>query len=306
LSGEDKQWRGVFRPSVKEVVMKTLVAFVTLVVGMAIYANAPTFAQEKSAQPAAGGLAERMQDLNLTDQQEAKIAEIRKEFKSKVQEAAKELAAIDKDEVERVRGLLTPEQKTKLESFKEQRHERRPQGLAERIAHLEELDPTDGEMAKIADIRKEFRPKITKAMESLKGALTEDQRKLREEELKAGKPRRQILASLNLNGEQKQTVEAVGKEVRSLVREELEKMRDVLDEGQKEKLQDFSQERQDRVRDRMAHRIWNLKDLNLTDGQKSQIAEIRKECRPKVQEAGNKLRGIVREEVESIVAVIKG
>ena len=34
--------------------------------------------------------------------------------------------------------------------------------------------------------------------------------------------------------------------------------------------------------------------------------EIREEFRPKVQEAGNKLRATVREEVEAIVAVIKG
>ena len=33
---------------------------------------------------AAGNLAERIQDLNLTDEQEAKIADIRKEFRPKV------------------------------------------------------------------------------------------------------------------------------------------------------------------------------------------------------------------------------
>ena len=47
----------------------------------------------------------------------------------------------------------------------------------------------------------------------------------------------------------------------------------------------------------MAHRIANLKDLNLTDEQKTKIAEIRKEYRPKVHEAGNKLRASVREEI---------
>jgi Spy/CpxP family protein refolding chaperone len=100
-------------------------------------------------------------------------------------------------------------------------------------------------------------------------------------------------------------VEAVGKEVRTLVREELEKMRDVLSDAQKEKLQEFKDEHKDQVRDRMAHRIANLKELNLTEDQKTQIMEIRKEYRPKVQEAGNKLRAMVREEVEQIVAVLK-
>jgi hypothetical protein len=34
--------------------------------------------------------------------------------------------------------------------------------------------------------------------------------------------------------------------------------------------------------------------------------DIRKEYRPKVHEAANKLHGTVREEVEAIVAVLKG
>jgi Spy/CpxP family protein refolding chaperone len=306
LSDEVKQWRGVFCPSVKEVVMKRLLAVVTLVVGMAVYANCTTLAQEKPARPAAAGLAERIQDLNLTDEQEAKIAEITKECKPKVMEAAKQLATISKEEVEKVRALLTPEQKTRLETLKEERHERRPQGLAERIAHFEDLDLTDGEIAKIAEIRKECRPMIVKAMQGLTGTLTDEQKKLREDELLAGKPRRQFIASLNLTPAQKEKVEAVGKELRGLVHQELEKMKGVLAEGQQEKLQDFKEERQDRVRDRMAHRIANLKDLNLTDAQKSQMAEIRKEFRPKVHEAGNKLRGAIREEVESIAAVLKG
>ena len=101
-------------------------------------------------------------------------------------------------------------------------------------------------------------------------------------------------------------MEAVGKEVRALVREELEKMRDVLTEGQTEKLQEFAEERKEHVRDRHAHMIANFKDLNLTDEQKTQIREIRKEYRPKVQEAGNKLRATVREEMEAILAVVKG
>jgi hypothetical protein len=36
------------------------------------------------------------------------------------------------------------------------------------------------------------------------------------------------------------------------------------------------------------------------------LAAIRKEYRGKVHEAGNKLRTVIREEVEAIVAVLKG
>jgi Spy/CpxP family protein refolding chaperone len=285
--------------------MRILRTLGALVVGMAICAALPA-AKDKADQPGAGGLAEQIQDLNLTDEQEAKIADIHKEYKAKVQEAAKDLAAVVKEEAEKVRAVLTEEQKTKLAALKEERKEFRAERLAERIAHLEELDLTEAEMAKIAEIRQEYRPKIVKALEGLKGILSDDQRKAREDALKAGKKRREVIASLNLTDEQKEKVQAVGKELQTLVREELEKMRDVLTEGQKEKLLEFKDERREQVRDRMAHRIANLKDLNLTDEQKTQIADIRKEYRPKVQEGGNKLRGTAREEVELIVAVIKG
>jgi Spy/CpxP family protein refolding chaperone len=277
-------------------------AVVALAVGTLVYAALPAAAEER----AGGGLAARVQDLNVTDEQEAKIADIRKEFRPKVQEAAKELAAVLKEEVDKVRGILTPEQKAKLEAAKEERQERRAEGLAERIAHLGELDLTDDEAAKMAEIRKEYRPKIEQALKQLQGLLTDEQKKARQEALAAGKKRREVLEALKLTEEQKEKVQAVGKEVATLVREEMEKIRDVLSAEQKEKLQDLREERKERVRDRMAHRIANLKDLNLTEEQKTQIADIRKEYRPKVQEAGNKLRATAREEVEAILAVIKG
>ena len=55
----------------------------------------------------------------------------------------------------------------------------------------------------------------------------------------------------------------------------------------------------------MAQRISNLKELELTDVQKTKIAEIRTEYRPKVHEAGNKLRALVRAELDQIIAATK-
>jgi Spy/CpxP family protein refolding chaperone len=292
----------LFRPSPKEAAMKSLMAVVALAVGISVYT--PALAEEKADQKEVG-LAARIQDLNLTDEQEAKIADIRKEYRPKVQEAGKELAAVVKEEVGKVSGVLTAEQKEKLAAAKEERKENRAEGLAERIAHLGQLDLTDGEIAKIEDIRKEYRPKIEKVIKELQGLLTDDQKKAREEALKAGKKRREVLESLKLTDEQKVKVQTVCKEVGTLVREEMEKIRDVLSEEQKAKLLDLKEERKEQVRDHMACRIANLKDLNLTEEQKTQIADIRKEYRPKVQEAGNKLRANVREEVEAILAVIK-
>jgi Spy/CpxP family protein refolding chaperone len=259
-----------------------------------------------SAQGKVVVLVERIQDLQLSDEQEAKIAEIRKECQPEVQKAAKELATVAREELTKVRAVLTAEQKEKLKDLKEERKERRAERLSERLAHLHELDLTEAERTKIAAIRKEYRPKVVKALEGLKGLLSAEQREAREEGLKAGKKRREVIASLKLTDEQKTKVEAVGKEVGTLVREELEKMRDVLTESQKEKLAEFKAERRERVRDRTAHRIANLKDLKLTDEQKSKIDEIRKEYRPKVQEAGNNLRATIREEVHKIIAVLKG
>jgi Spy/CpxP family protein refolding chaperone len=279
--------------------MRTLIAVVTVAVVMGVPAKL-------SAQGEGRGQGARLQDLQLTDKQEAQIADIVKECRPKVQEAVKELATTVREEMTKVRAVLTDEQKEKLKTLREERRERRAEGLAQRRAHCRELDLTGAERAKIAEIRKEFRPKIHKALEGLRGILNDEQKKAREEGLKAGKKRREVLAALNLTDDQKAKVEAVGKELGTLVREEMEHIRDVLTESQKEKLQGFKEERRERVRDRRAHRIANLKELNLTDEQKTKLMDIRKEFRPKVHEAGNKLREVVREEVEKVIAVLKG
>ena len=91
-------------------------------------------------------------------------------------------------------------------------------------------------------------------MEGFRGLLSEAQKKAREEAFKADKKRKEILAALSLTDAQKEKAEAVGKEVAGLVREEVEKIRDVLTEGQKEKLADLKEERRERVSDRMATR----------------------------------------------------
>ena len=284
--------------------MRPLSAVLTLVV--AIFVCPRLCVAQEAGQRAAEGLAERIQDLNLTDQQETKIEDIQKECRPKVEEAAKEVAGLAKEEVDKIREVLTPEQKTKLESLKEERKEQRAEGLAGRIAHLKDLDLTDSEMSQIAEVRNEFRPKIVKAMEGFRGILNADQTKAREETLKAGKKRREILESLNLTAEQKEKAESVCKEVTGFVREEVEKIRDVLTAEQREKLGELKEERKDRVRNRWASRIANFQELNLTDEQKTKIEAIRKEFRPKVHEAGNKLRGAAREEIDMIVSVLKG
>ena len=126
--------------------MRALLANVLLVAGIFAFHTPLAFADEPSGQKAApDGM--WIYDLNLNDQQEAKIADIHKEFAPKVQEAGKELATGVKEEVEKVRDVLTPEQKMRPEAAKEERQERRAECLAQRVAHFEDLDLTDDELA---------------------------------------------------------------------------------------------------------------------------------------------------------------
>jgi Spy/CpxP family protein refolding chaperone len=303
--GRQRPWYWIAE-SGRRSVMRALCTVFALAVGFGL---SPGLLAQERAQGQRGqegeGLAARVHDLNLTDEQETKIAEIRKEARPKVEEAGKELAAAVKEEMEKVHQVLTPEQRQKLQALRDERREHRGDGLAERIAHLRELDLTDSELAQIEEIRKEYHPKITKAMEGLHGMLTDEQKRARADALRAGKKHSEVLASLNLTDDQKEKVATVCKEVTTLVREELEKMRDVLSAEQQEKLAELKDERRDRVRDRMACAIANSTELGLTEDQKTQIAAIRTECRPKVHEAGNKLRSAVREELAAIAAVLK-
>jgi len=251
-------------------------------------------------------LVERFQDLNLTDEQEAQIASIQQQGRPKIQAAAQELAATAKEETDKVMAVLTPEQKQKASALRDERKELRAEGLTEKIARLQELDLSDAEIAQIESIRKETRPLFVKAMEGLRGTLTEDQRRAREQALQSGKKHREALASLNLTDAQKEKVAGACRDCCAAVKEELEKLRDLLSTEQQAKVAELKDERRENVRDWMAHRIANLKELNLTEDQRAKIAEIRKEYRPRIQEAGNKLRAAVRDEVHAVGAVLKG
>jgi Spy/CpxP family protein refolding chaperone len=278
---------------------------VALVVGLTWYAVPPAAAQEAADQQGAG-LAARIQGLHLTDEQQAKIEDIRKEHKPKIEAARAQLAALVKEQMEKARGFLTPEQQTRLQAMKDERKEHRIEGLAAKLAHLKQLDLTDDEVAKIQEIRKEYHPKLEAALRNIEGLLTPQQKEARLDALKAGKNRREIFAALNLTGEQKEKCENVTKEVGGLVREELAKMGDLLTEEQQAKLAELKDERRDRVRDRLAAGILNFKELNLTPDQRTKLTDLRQEYRPRIHEAGNRLRAAAREEVAAIIAVLKG
>jgi Spy/CpxP family protein refolding chaperone len=249
---------------------------------------------------------EKFEELNLTDEQEAKIENIQKEGRPKIEAAAKELTAIAKEELEKIGAVLTPEQKEKLAAVREDRKELRAEGLGERLARVGELDLSDAQIAQIEAVRKACRPQLAKALEGLRGVLTAEQLKARDQALASGKTHREVVASLGLTEAQKEKVAEACRECRAAIKDELGKISAMLTEQQKEQLAELKEERREHVRDRLAHRIANLKELNLTEDQIAKIAEIRKEYRPRIHEAGNKLRAAVREEVSAIGEVLKG
>jgi Spy/CpxP family protein refolding chaperone len=264
--------------------------------------------QSKPTQPqpsASAGAVERIRDLNLTESQEAAIAGIREEYAPKLEDAVTQLSTATEEARDAARDVLTPEQKIKLTSMKEEGKIWRYQTMAERVAHLRDLDLTDDEMTKLANIRKEYRPKIVDALDDLKGILTPEQAKMREEGLKAGKSRREVFASLKLTDQQKTQVDAASDKVKALVREELSKMRDVLNPEQREKLAAMKEDRREEIRARTLFAIENLKELNLTDDQKTKLKAVHAEYGPRIEEAGNQVRAIVREELQAILGVLK-
>jgi Spy/CpxP family protein refolding chaperone len=121
----------------------------------------------------------------------------------------------------------------------------------------------------------------------------------------AGKTRREVLQAINLNAAQRAELENTATQLKNLVGNEVEKIRSVLTASQRETLQELREERADRVRDRLAHQIANLRELNLTDEQRTTLMNIRQEYRPKLQELGNQLRTAIAEEVQKVVAVLK-
>ena len=84
--------------------MRTLMSVVALAVGVSVYAVLPAAAEDKAK--AGGELAARIQDLNLTDEQEAKVADIRKEYRPKVHEAGNKLRATVREEMEAILAVI--------------------------------------------------------------------------------------------------------------------------------------------------------------------------------------------------------
>jgi Spy/CpxP family protein refolding chaperone len=110
------------------------------------------------------------------------------------------------------------------------------------------LDLTSEQKEKLAELKKEYEPKFKEIREKLKGVLNDDQKKIVADVQKTlkdatGEDRREAfqkvgekLREMNLTDEQKEKMRDIGQEGRKLGGEVREKVRDVLTDEQKEKL----------------------------------------------------------------------
>ncbi len=110
---------------------------------------------------------------------------------------------------------------------------------------LEGLNLTDEQKEKVAEVSKEFAPKVAELAKKRMGLLTEEQRKARAEAEKAakeaGKSREEIARAareaVTLTPEQKEKMAELAKEERELLNQRIEKIKAILNADQKEQLQ---------------------------------------------------------------------
>jgi Spy/CpxP family protein refolding chaperone len=117
---------------------------------------------------------------------------------------------------------------------------------------LDSLKLTDEQKAKVDEVKKEFAPKMEAATKKMQEVLTEDQKKARDEGMKAareaGKTGRDVwqagLAATKLTDEQKTKMAEATKEMTSVTTERREKIMAILtpeqQEEAKKKLEQFT------------------------------------------------------------------
>jgi Spy/CpxP family protein refolding chaperone len=133
--------------------------------------------------------------------------------------------------------------------------DRGPRGArGEQFPFLRGLNLTDDQKAKVKEITKEFAPKLKELAEKRDGVLTADQKKAREDAVKAAKDagkniREQMQAgreAVKLTDEQKKTMAEVRKDQEALNKQFIEKIQPILTDDQKAKLKENLERRGNR------------------------------------------------------------
>jgi Spy/CpxP family protein refolding chaperone len=152
---------------------------VVLILLVALVIASPVMAQEKKKGRRGGGfdpLARLLEGLNLTDEQKAKVEDVKKEFAPKAAEIAKKRLVIFTDEQKKARAEA---EKAAKEAGKS------PAEIAR--AAREAVTLTDEQKSKLGEVGKEERELFTKRLEKIKEILTGDQKKQLKERLEAFK-----------------------------------------------------------------------------------------------------------------------
>jgi len=126
-------------------------------------------------------------DLNLTDEQKTKLKgmkrdlrrqmdEVRKQDNLSVKDYREKIETLRKDQQDKFQSVLTPEQKTDMQKYKDARNARvKELGKKKQAKMKEELKLTDEQLAKIADNRKATAQKIKTIREN--NSLKDEQKK---------------------------------------------------------------------------------------------------------------------------------
>jgi len=170
--------------------------------------------------------------MKVTDEQKAKMSEVRKEM-GKLQEQLREKAT----------GLLTPAQKEKLPK-------RGPPPFAG-ADMLRGIELTADQKTKLEELHKEFEPKVRELGQKMEGILTDQQRKARDEAMKAGREagkewreiRSAAEAAAKITDEQRAKMNDLSAEMGKVHRELREKAMELLTPAQKEQLQKAQEQR---------------------------------------------------------------
>lgn len=212
-----------------------------------------------------------LKELELTDEQKAKLKAVKEEYAPKFQALVKEVRG-------KVDEILTPEQKEQLKKARakkeraggghahdgqhakatetkakvqEPRKKAERQGRVtvtvsplDRILTMQDLKLTDEQKTKLGALKTEYTAKLQNAWKATADVLTEEQKKARDAALKtareAGKKGRELMeaaqAAVQLTDAQKAELEKAREQAANMVKELREKVNEILTPEQKDTL----------------------------------------------------------------------
>jgi Spy/CpxP family protein refolding chaperone len=120
-----------------------------------------------------------------------------------------------------------------------------PSALIDQVA--DKLKLTDDQKAKLADVKKEFGPKLKESRDKADSILTDDQKKAREEAVKKMRESRKfepgaIQEAMKLTADQKEKLEKAHKATGEIAQQYREKLESVLTADQKDQLKKLRSE----------------------------------------------------------------